>query len=75
MRDLVEKLVSGWGSPIVARRQAGRFSGGSISPRTLANLDCRGLGPEGRFMVGKNVVYPTESLARWIAEQVKERAA
>jgi hypothetical protein len=72
---LVKQMVEAWGSPIVARKAAGRFSGDVISPRWLANADSQGIGPEGKFLVGRKVVYPARALAEWIVQKVKERAA
>ena len=36
------------------------------SPRTLANLDCKGEGPTGRIMLGNTIAYERESLVRWL---------
>ena len=40
-------------------------------PRTLANLDCQGRGPEGRMTVGGKVCYPRDQVVIWFASQVK----
>jgi hypothetical protein len=40
-------------------------------PRTLANLDCQGRGPDGRMTVGGKVCYPREQVVIWFASQVK----
>jgi hypothetical protein len=61
---LSEKLIASWQSPIVARSEVGRFSGGILHPRTMANLDAKGEGP-GKIVVGGKVGYYTEVLARW----------
>jgi hypothetical protein len=36
------------------------------SPRTLANFDCLGQGPEKRIMLGNVVAYERESLIEWL---------
>lgn len=64
--DVFERLASAWPSPLVARSEVGRFSGGLLTPRYLANLDCRGEGPSGRFYVGRKVCYPVYELVEWI---------
>ncbi len=69
---LKEKLMKGWGSPIVARRQAATFSGDLVRPGFLANCDSRGCGPAGRFRIGKNTAYYAEDLAEWIAGRLVE---
>jgi len=40
-------------------------------PRTLANLDCQGRGPDGRMTVGGKVCYPRDQVVLWFASQVK----
>ena len=36
------------------------------SPRTLANMDSLGQGPEKRIMLGNTVAYERESLIEWL---------
>ena len=36
------------------------------SPRTIANMDCLGQGPEKRIMLGNTVAYERESLIEWL---------
>jgi hypothetical protein len=55
-----------WKSSIVARQQIREFTGGMLSPGTLANLDCKGLGPEGRIKIGKQVGYVVDQLIPWL---------
>lgn len=62
-------LATTWKSSVVARSQAGEFSGGLVAPGTLANADSRGDGPEGRFRVGRNTGYPVKSLIRWLEQR------
>lgn len=54
--------------PVVARKDVERQLGGVVSMKTLANADSSGKGPLGAYMVGRSVVYPAESLVRWIIE-------
>ena len=63
------KLRQCWASSIVSRDQIERFTGGVINRRTLANLDSKGEGPARRFMVGRKVVYPVESVCDWLADR------
>jgi hypothetical protein len=37
-----------------------------MSPRSLANMDCRGGGPTERVIVGRVVGYPRKSLIEWL---------
>ncbi len=65
---LSEKLIESWPSPIVARAEVGRFSGGLLHPRTLANLDALGVGP-GKIVVGRRVAYDRDALAKWVEDR------
>jgi len=55
-----------WGSSIVARTEIGRFSGGVLTSKSVANLDSLGKGPPGRFRLGRKVVYPVGELVGWM---------
>lgn len=56
--------------PILARQSVGKFTGGIIQPGTCANLDSRGLGPEGRFRVGKKICYSREAFLKWLEGRI-----
>ena len=66
-----ECLAASWGSTLVARSEVGRFTGGLLNSRSLANLDSQGRGPAGRFRVGRKVCYPIDSLIEWLQERVE----
>jgi len=75
MKDLNENfdlLKKSWPSTLVARSEVGRFSGGIISSRYIANLDSLGLGPEERISIGRKIAYPVESLLVWLKNKSKE---
>jgi len=38
-----------------------------FKPRTLANLDCKGLGPAGRQKFSGKVCYPRNEVVAWLA--------
>ena len=65
-----DELVRAWPSPLVARKEVSRFSGGLLSPRTMANLDSQKKGPE-RVRVGGRTAYPTRALADWLRNRSK----
>lgn len=69
--QLFHELAKRWPSPIVARHEVSKFSGGAIHPRTIANMDSRGEGPKGRFRIGKKVCYPVESLVEWLKSRAE----
>ena len=62
-------LFKSWPSAYVAREETKRFSGGILNPKTLANLDSAGLGPAGRFRVGRKIVYPVSSLIKFLEDR------
>ncbi|NCC85379.1 MAG: hypothetical protein EOM03_14800 [Clostridia bacterium] len=65
MKSLSEKLIASWPAPIVARSEVGKFSGGTLHSRTMANLDALKQGP-GKITIGGKVAYDRDALARWI---------
>ena len=65
------KMREKWPSSVVARTQVGRFSGGTLNGRYLANLDSLGEGPEGRIRVGRKVCYPVDSLIRFLEQRLE----
>jgi hypothetical protein len=71
MSDCISSLKNKWPSTLVSRDAVDQFSGGLISPRYLANLDCRGLGPSERIRVGRKVAYPIDALCNWLAARSK----
>ena len=62
LRDMAEK----WPSTVVARAQVKTFTGGALSGKTVANADSQGNGPEGRFKVGRQTVYPVAAFISWL---------
>jgi len=67
--ELINRLKQSWGAPLVAREKVGDFSGGVLNPRTLANADSLGVGPEGRVKFGRKVAYTVESLIDWMFQK------
>ena len=51
---------------IIARQQVPRLTGGLISSKYLANLDCLGLGPSKRINLGRRVGYECQALVLWL---------
>lgn len=60
------KLFKDWPSPLVARSEVSRFSGGILNSKTLANHDSDGTGPAGRVKIGRKIAYEKNSLISWI---------
>ena len=70
--DILNEMASKWQSNVVARAEVKKFTGGGISPKTIANADSEGKGPEGRFLIGRRVCYPVPALINWLRQNTKE---
>lgn len=70
--DVYQKMEAKWPSSIVARSEIKKFTGGGISPKTVANADSIGRGPKDRFYLGKNTCYPVSSVIEWLKQKSKE---
>ena len=66
-----KSMLAKWPSSFVARERIGEFSGGILTPRYCANLDSKGLGPEGRVRVGRKIAYPVDLLIRWLENRTE----
>lgn len=64
--DVFTKMACRWSSSVVARAEVKNFTGGGISPKTIANADSEGKGPEGRFIIGRRICYPVSNLIDWL---------
>jgi len=71
MEISLKQLAANWKSALVARSEVGTFTGGTISPRYIANLDARGCGPRGRIRISRKVVYKAAELVRWLEGRSK----
>ena len=69
--DIIKKAGAAWPGEIIARKQIGIFTGGMLSPRTLANLDSMGIGPHGVVRIGNAVGYWKDSLIDWLIGRIK----
>jgi|GEM_PF-1950039 len=67
----LHSLVEKWPSAIVARSMVSEFSGGVLSPGTLANADSAGCGPP-RMKFRRKVAYLATDLARWMEEHLDD---
>jgi len=69
-KDVFEQMAEAWPSEIVARGQVGKFSGGLVNPRALANLDSQGRGPARRIKLGeRRVAYPVHDFVCWLRKR------
>jgi hypothetical protein len=65
-QDIFDDMAERWPSAVVARQHVESFSGGAITAKTLANMDSQGVGPQGRFRLGRGIVYPVSDLVTWL---------
>lgn len=56
---------------VFARKDLGKLSKGLINPRTMANRDSLGLGPKGRFLMGRIVCYQRDMFKEWYLNSIK----
>lgn len=66
MENIFQEMASKWPSSIIGRTEVKKFTGGIISEKYLANLDCLGKGPADRFRTGRKIFYPVASFIEWL---------
>ena len=74
--SIFQKMAAQWGAPIVARTEVETFTGGLMTEKYQANLDCAGLGPKGRIRCGRKIGYPVKEYVAWLearSEVVSDR--
>jgi len=64
--SVFQQMAERWKAPVVARTEIEAFSGGAMKSKYAANLDAAGMGPAGRFRIGRKVVYPIRELVAWL---------
>jgi hypothetical protein len=65
VKDIFDEMAERWPSAVVARTEIGKFTGGMLSAKYMANLDSLGIGP-GRVTIGRRVGYPTRQCSEWL---------
>lgn len=68
--NFIEALLKAWNAPFVARSETKQFTGGALSGRTVANAESAGDPVEGRITIGRQIAYPTQQYAEWIARRM-----
>lgn len=59
-------MAKNWPSAYVARQEVKNFTGGILTAKYCANLDCQGQGPKGRLRVGRKISYPVQEFISWL---------
>ena len=57
--------------PIFGRKAIPNLLPGVVNPKTLANLDSLGQGPEGTLKHGRSSLYQREPFIEWFLKRVK----
>lgn len=68
---ILRQLSQKWPSPVVARSEIFKFSGGLITPGTAANLDSEGTGIPGAFRISRKIAYPVDSVIDFLISRLE----
>jgi hypothetical protein len=55
-----------WPSKFVARSEMAHFTGGLVTPSTMARLDAQGKGPKYAYRIGGKLGYGVDELVMWL---------
>ncbi len=66
----LDDLRNTWPSTIVSRSHFDRFSGYTISPKTIANLESLGQGPRNKFFVGGKAAYSIDDAIEFLRSRI-----
>jgi len=67
----LKNLADNWKSSYVARNKIGEFTGGMVTPGTMAVLDSKGEGPEEKFLINRKICYSVASVIEWLEGRAK----
>lgn len=68
--SIVEQMFKN-APPAITRAEVARRSGGYISQKRLANLDCQGDGIPGKFRLGLKIMYPTANVVEFFKSNIE----
>ena len=54
----------------IYRKDIAEKTGGLLNPRTLANLDCKGIGIQNRFRIGRQVCYQVQNVVDFLESKL-----
>ena len=69
----LDELRHKWPSNFVARSHFDKFSGGTISGKTIANLEILGQGPKGKFFVGGKAAYKIDDALDFLRSRISAK--
>lgn len=70
--QLIKKMKDKWPSAMFAREKTDLFTGGMISPKTMANLPWKGEGPPVIRTSGKTG-YSVDEFCIWFASKLNQK--
>ena len=73
MKTIIEEILDSCPGPVISRKEAAKLTGGLISEKYLANLDCEGKGPKGRIHIGRRAGYRSDSFVLWLTERINQK--
>ena len=73
--SVFRQMAERWPSTVLSRDQVDKFTGGLLSPRYLANLDSKGLGPARIIKVGRKAGYVVSDFVEWLEDRAAEEIA
>jgi hypothetical protein len=73
MQKIIEDILKSCPGPLISRKEAAKLTGGLISEKYLANLDCEGKGPKGRIHIGRRAGYQSDFFVLWLAERINQK--
>ncbi len=56
LEETFDRMAANWPSELVARKRVGEFTGGMVSPKSMANYDSLKIGPP-QIKIGRNSGY------------------
>lgn len=56
----------------IPRKEVSKATGGLLHVRSMANRDSLGTGIEGRFRMGKHVMYPVDELLNYLSKMMTD---
>ena len=69
IRKHLKAAADKWPSAFIARQKVSEFTGGLITRGHIANLDCRGEGPE-MIKIGRKACYPVKPFIEWLESRI-----
>lgn len=54
---------------VFSRQEICKILGGIFKPKTLSNLDSKGLGPSTKVKIGKKVGYEKDTFLHWLRQR------